>query len=442
VRSNAAQITGIAGVAAVTVAGGEYSIGCNDSFTNQRGEIVNGQNVCVRHKASSESGTTVGTTLTVGGVSDTFTSSTQAAANTNPTLDSTPDAFSFSTRSDVVTGASVVSNAVTLTGLNTSATISVSNGEYSVSCASTGFTAQAGTVNNGDSVCVRHTAANQAGASMSTTLTIGGVSGVFISTTASSSPAPNPPANSGGGGGGGAFNVAALLFLAALVFTSQTRAADSSLSSILRVKVQALLNAVHHGDRATWETLTAPDFIYVEEGELQTRAEFLATIKGDDGVEPLKIHSFEARRSGDTAFVVHRDDVPDEGPQSRSAGQYLMTETWQLLGGEWKLQVVHLEAIRTDPPALVLTSTQTDERVGTYRRGSEVYTLRRDGDRIFGQRTGGPEREHKAETRDVLFIPGDTRIRKVFQRDAQGRVTSFVRRDENSDIAWMRADRK
>jgi hypothetical protein len=330
---------------------------------------------------------------------------------------------------------------VTVTGLNATATISVSNGEYSVSCASTGFTAQAGTVNNGDSVCVRHIAANQAGASMSTTLTIGGVTSVFTSTTASSSSAPNPAANSGGSGGGGAFNVAALLVLASLVFTSQARAADSSLSSILRVKVQALLNAVHTGDRATWETLTAPDFIYVEEGALQTRAEFLATIKAD-GVEPLKIHSFEARRSGDTAFVVHRDDVPDEGPHSRSAGQYLMTETWQLLGGEWKLQVVHLEAIRTDPPALVLTSTQLDELVGTYHRGSEVYILRRDGDRIFGQRTGGAEREHKAETRDVLFIPGDTRIRKVFQRDAQGRVTSFVRRDENSDIVWMRADRK
>ena len=118
-----------------------------------------------------------------------------------------------------------------------------------------------------------------------------------------------------------------------------------------------------------------------------------------------------------------------------------MTETWQLIGGQWKLQVVHLEAIRIDPPAIALTSAQLDELVGTYRSGSDTYTIRRDGDRIFGKRNGGPEREQKAETRDVLFVPGDTRVRKVFQRNAQGRVTGFVRRDENSDFAWIRVDR-
>ena len=224
-------------------------------------------------------------------------------------------------------------------------------------------------------------------------------------------------------------------------FAAQTHAADSSLTSVLRPKVQALLNAVQNGDRATWEKLTTPDFIYVEAGELQTRAQFLAALK-DENVEPLRVSSFEARRSGDTAFVVHRDDMPEEGSRSKSVGQYLMTETWQLLGGEWKLQVVHLEAIRTNPPAIELTSVQMDELVGTYRRGSELYNIRRDGDRLFGQRTGGSEREHKAETRDVLFIPGDTRARKVFQRDAQGRVTGFIRRDENSDFLWMRADQK
>jgi hypothetical protein len=44
----------------------------------------------------------------------------------------------------------------------------------------------------------------------------------------------------------------------------------------------------------------------------------------------------------------------------------------------------------------------------------------------------------KAETRDVLFEPGNVWVKKVFQRDAKGRVTGFVDRNENTERAWMR----
>ncbi|HQW39358.1 MAG TPA: choice-of-anchor D domain-containing protein, partial [Usitatibacteraceae bacterium] len=79
VTSAAATITGISPSAPVTVTGGSYSIGCTGTFTSAGGTIANGQTVCVRHVASAGYATQVTTTLTIGGVSADFTSTTVAA---------------------------------------------------------------------------------------------------------------------------------------------------------------------------------------------------------------------------------------------------------------------------------------------------------------------------------------------------------------------------
>jgi hypothetical protein len=74
--SNAVTITGINAPSPVSVTGGTYSIGCSGTFTGTAGVISSGQTVCVRHTASANYNTGTHTLLTVGGVSDTFTSTT------------------------------------------------------------------------------------------------------------------------------------------------------------------------------------------------------------------------------------------------------------------------------------------------------------------------------------------------------------------------------
>ncbi len=98
--------------------------------------------------------------------------------------DSTPDGFSFTAQSSVATSTQVTSNSVTIGGINSASAISVTGGEYSIGCGAV-FTSAAGTIASGQSVCVRHTSAAAQNASVSTTLTVGGVSGTFTSTTAS-----------------------------------------------------------------------------------------------------------------------------------------------------------------------------------------------------------------------------------------------------------------
>ena len=227
------------------------------------------------------------------------------------------------------------------------------------------------------------------------------------------------------------------LFLALLA--TQARAQHGyDLATVLLQKDKALLMAVHRGDRATWARLTTADFAYIEEGAIQQRAAFLRDIR-EDGLQPLIIEAHDVRRIGDTAIVVHHDRIPSHGAGSRPVGRYLMTETWQRIEHAWKLRLIHVEAIRSDPPAVRLSTARLDEFAGTYRAGAETIIIKRDGTRIVGIQAAGPELELLAEARDVLFRPGETRVRWVFQRDPVSEdITGVVVRDENSDVPYVR----
>ncbi len=107
---------------------------------------------------------------------------TVSTTNTPPVPDSTPDAFAFTDVSNAPVSTLQTSNAVPIVGITTAATVSVVGGEYSVGCGGV-FTTAAGTVTNNQAVCVRHTSAAAFSTPTSTTLTVGGVTDTFTSTT-------------------------------------------------------------------------------------------------------------------------------------------------------------------------------------------------------------------------------------------------------------------
>lgn len=173
VTSNAITVTGIGMSAPISVSGGSYSIG-TAAFTSSPGSVSAGQAVRVRHTSAGTSSTATHTTLTIGGVTDTFTSTTVA-------WDTVPDSFAFAPRTDVPTGAGVMSDPVTISGITEAAPVTVTGGAYSIGGAA--FTTAAGSITNGQSVRVQHTSAGNFATSTSTTLAIGGVSADFVSTT-------------------------------------------------------------------------------------------------------------------------------------------------------------------------------------------------------------------------------------------------------------------
>lgn len=204
VQSAPVTITGITGFAPIAVDGGAYAIHCQPPYRTTASVIANGQQVCLVTQAPSTYGTSTSVTLSVNGVTDTFTASTEP-------MDSTPNAFSFMSQSGRVPGTVAQSHAVSITGFNTPPAISVTNGEYSIGCDSN-FTAQAGVVNEPALVCVRHTVGT---GTTVTTLNVGGATATFTSTAASSG---SSSSGSGGGGGGAlGFGEIALLGLLAVL---------------------------------------------------------------------------------------------------------------------------------------------------------------------------------------------------------------------------------
>lgn len=76
-ESNAITVAGIDAAADISITGGEYSVN-GGAYTSSAGTVVAGDTVTVRHTSSFAYETATDTVLTIGGVSDTFTSTTQA----------------------------------------------------------------------------------------------------------------------------------------------------------------------------------------------------------------------------------------------------------------------------------------------------------------------------------------------------------------------------
>jgi len=98
-------------------------------------------------------------------------------------------AFTFNPNSPVGVGLSQISNLITIAGLSpgTSANFSITGGTYSKNGAAYLYTT--GTAVNGDTFRVKHTSSSSYSTSVTTTLTVGGTSGSFVSTTGNITPA-------------------------------------------------------------------------------------------------------------------------------------------------------------------------------------------------------------------------------------------------------------
>ena len=174
VESNSITVDGINAAATISITGGEYKVASGDYFTSNS-TVTDGQSVTVRLTTTENGNQTSEATLTIGGVSSTF------IVTTRPD-DTTPDTFSFPAVTGVAVETLTTSEAITISGVNTAAAISITGGEYSI--ANGAYTSANGTVTNDQTVSVRLTSSTDTNTETQAVLTVGELSAHFSVTTA------------------------------------------------------------------------------------------------------------------------------------------------------------------------------------------------------------------------------------------------------------------
>lgn len=175
VTSNAVTITGITAPAPITLTGAGTLVVNGQEFT---GSTVNVGDVVAIRVPAPEHGSTVTSTLTVGGYAALF------RVTSAPAPDSTPDPFSFQPVTDARPGTEVISNTVTITGINVPTEVTIlGTGTLVVN----GQALDGNKVNNGDTVALRIPAPAY-GSSTTAALLVGNYRAEF---TVSSVPEPD-----------------------------------------------------------------------------------------------------------------------------------------------------------------------------------------------------------------------------------------------------------
>ena len=212
------------------------------------------------------------------------------------------------------------------------------------------------------------------------------------------------------------------------------------METVLRRQTQELLDAVAPGNTAVWERYLAPDMVYVSEaGEVQHKKELIAQLSPmPPGISGhLEISTFDVVVHGGFAVTTHEDHESEQYFGQELHSRYRTTDTWKQTDAGWRLVASQVLALLDDPPAISLGASKLQEYTGTYTLTPTIaYTIRRDGDRLFGKRSGRDEEELFVEAPDVLFVRGRPRSRKVFRRNEAGAIAGYFDRREGHDVAW------
>jgi hypothetical protein len=99
-----------------------------------------------------------------------------------PAKDTTPEAFSFTASTNAASSAVVTSPAITVSGIDAPAAVSIIGGEYSINGGA--FTASPGTVSSGQTIALKVTASSVTNTPVDAVVSVGGVRATFRVTTA------------------------------------------------------------------------------------------------------------------------------------------------------------------------------------------------------------------------------------------------------------------
>ena len=229
------------------------------------------------------------------------------------------------------------------------------------------------------------------------------------------------------------------------LMTRNTTASGSSDEVVAQLTkaTQELLDAIAVGDKAVWQRYLAEGSIYAdEEGRVLTKDELIKELNPLPAgyVGSIKIGELKTLFQENVVVLSHRDREELELYGQKLITYFHMTNTWaKQRDGQWQLVSTQVMAIPNERKPAVVDAKTFDAYVGQYSLAPQVfYTITREGDRLFGQRTGRAKEELLPLCVDTFYRKGVWRGEKVFERDAQGKVVRMLDRRENNDLVWRK----
>lgn len=238
------------------------------------------------------------------------------------------------------------------------------------------------------------------------------------------------------------------LVVAAAAFGFGTAAAaapdtDAAVSALLRQKTQEFSDAGQRNDGAAMGALLDDRVVFFNEGgDVATKADVASstpTPPSPSVSTVMTIEDWHCEVHGNVAVASFIDDQQRNAYGERFHARYRSVETWLNEGGTWRMIGSETIALNDDPRAIALPAAELDQYVGAYKAASgQLFTFSRAGTTLMAATGDGTPTAQSAEARDVFFTPGRARFRKVFERDAGGKVIGFFVRREGHDTHFAR----
>ena len=220
-------------------------------------------------------------------------------------------------------------------------------------------------------------------------------------------------------------------------------AANATVEQLKRA-TQELLDAIAPGDVAVWQRYLAEDCIYTdEEGNVKTKQDLLKELKPlpKGYLGSIKMGEPKVLARENVIVLSRRDREELELYGQKLVTDFYSTDTWaKSQDGQWRLVAAQVMAIPNERKPIAVGPKKLDEYVGQYQLAPDViYNVTREGDKLFGQRTGRAKEDLLPLYADTFYRKGVWRGEKVFERDDKGRIVRMLDRRENNDLVWRKA---
>ena len=234
--------------------------------------------------------------------------------------------------------------------------------------------------------------------------------------------------------------IAVLLVVATAALASSTRQDGPQNEQQELVQLaQRRFKAFFEGDAATYRQIVAKDAVFAySNGRVLNYTEALRELEplAKPGSFDFHYEDIQFRDLGGGAMLLYR--LVFNGPEGAYEGWE--SDTFAHRDQGWVLVAVHGTTIPYPNRAnLSVEPKLLDEYVGRYAGPQDAYyEITRQGNQLFGQRSGFPKVPWSAESSDIFYVPSDPYASRVFMRDARGRISKLVRIEVTGNTVWTR----